>query len=560
MLNDNDRAQQQYKTFREHTASVKEDWKNCNQGNTVTDQSETTGQYSRENPGDEAGWVFCVAGEEPAPVDNLPASTNREVVAHEYQKKNAMPARPSARAFGAYGQAVPGAGRPEGIMPIREQGGDVDPQFLAKTLVNTAINNDETKIKSVTGSNTPHGMPGIIVQAANQDSYELFWVPAGHMLVADHGKGGLSTKVYSVDYDGWHEYDKPASLDSLVRVVGVTNAATDTYIPALEFGQPSQDSDTHTGHGAASFYAGTVVAYMSSEVGGPIHPGYTDGSDKHLIATGPNGEKVTVAHVATDAYFYKDAVRDGALDFATDYPSGVSTSGDTFSEVKLGWSASADKWKWYAAIDSQESSVLARVRWDYQYSRDESEAEIITYNNDTGEITDAGTVIWIDTIQSAQIQFETAGDETLFEVKKVQDDFARDGTIRDLYRVTHCRKDGGSTITHMQVTDRTVGLHGRLLSYPPEAILPPWNNPAGYIGTTINGMEQANFCTARIAKQWDLDGPEDYKYLELSDLGRGWPFYFRPVKPTMHNPSTLVYFSGELLGDEPIASYKLKNE
>lgn len=211
----------------------------------------------------------------------------------------------------------------------------------------------------------------------------------------------------------------------------------------------------------------------------------------------------------------------------------------------------------FIPISSTEQTKYARIRWDFDEIGDYSEGQILQYDSDEDSFSATETLIWIDYIRSRTTRFETAGDQTIFAIKKIKDGVDRKNETRPLYEAVRCVRDEGLEITHLQTTTKTtISITGKILSSA--TLYPPWDDPVTTkIQTTIGLSTQDNIMLTRIQTEWDLTGGENYAYLEISDFSRGMPFYFRPIRPIMVDWENNTWESAELVGGEiPIAEYR----
>ena len=209
--------------------------------------------------------------------------------------------------------------------------------------------------------------------------------------------------------------------------------------------------------------------------------------------------------------------------------------------------------------------TLARIAWNYSFQTDFSEGEIVSYDEETQNYIGTGELVWIDWKESTTVQFETAGNLTIFEISLKQAEHDRGGDIRSLYRAVLCRIDQGMRITHTETRDRVNyvtditddsaptkepgmpfilgnALQVKFLSWELAVGGRPWVSPIGStISTTIGEVEKPNLAIARLALDWDLSTSENYSFLEVMETGRGQPFYFQPINPQMLDKSLNTY-------------------
>lgn len=556
-----------YKIFREHTASIDEDYKGTQKGYLVTDQSDE-GEYTTDLPGD----LACYA----------------------YWAEN-------TRRLGAWAQVFPAKMTASGILPLAGQSLAADTEFAAKSVVLTPASDDHTKVLPVDLETPDTDDLGLVVQCANQDSHELLFFPlaaASKIKVDWLSPGNESTKVYGCDVAGEADLTNVGTTKDLWRV-----ESNVLYLHTLgEFYQASTAN-----HGPLSFQSSafpglvppastvyTVETKLAYDSGTGTWRWYTLLPDPGVIlvdwaSPGNTSSKIygtdvtgaadpanvgttkdlwrvedSVAYFHTLGEFYQATTANhGPLSFQEEgYPT-LSPPEETPYTVETFCAHDGSEWRWYTNIGGGgESTVYARIRWDHDGEIDYSEGEILTYDADTDDYTATGTLIWIDFASSRAIRFETGGNGTIFEVRRTRESVDRVGKVRDLYVVKQCREDAGHEITHFRVTNKsgggTYGALGWIMSdYGDEALNAPWLNEDGAkILTTIGGIDQANRTLCRIPREWDLSQVEDFKFLEISSGGRGLPFLFRPIRPRLDSNTTPVYRSGIEVGGIPIAHYR----
>lgn len=541
-----------FKVFREHTPLVREDNKLTKQGLQVDDQAEN-GKYTYTNTGDEVAWAYWASGQSSNPLSPPEMLHSRVIYPAEYMKKSTFEQATTARQFGSWGQCFAVSPRPEGLFPIRSQDGDIDNQYEGKELVNEESKNHK-KIKNINGCHVPYGHPGTLVQCANQEEHQQLFVPSGGILSVDHQKGGFSSKVFDVDMDGWIESEKPAALDSLLRLATQKIGSEEAKTVGINLSKSGKDS---TGYSPFMAKAGAknIIALGSVEKGGPFHPGH-DSLDKHKIAEIFDGDVTQPLHISTDALFYMDYNRDGKFDFEVGFCPILQEPAEIefFAPVHVKFQESTQKWKPYVAMSTTTGALtIARVAWNYTQTGDMSEGEIVEYNSETDTYTGTKEKIWLDFEKSHGCVFETAGTNTIFRLKLIKQGFARSGEARNLYRVTHCIEDKGKYISHFGTISRDPFLVGRLLSY--NNFEPIWTDPVtARIMTTIDVLEKENIFRARIPREWSF-ATENFNFLEVSGLPKGTKSLFRPIRPILDDPDAKRYRSFEKIGENTIAYY-----
>lgn len=183
-----ERQEDYYKNYREHTTGVDNDFKNIQQGFCTTAQSDTTGDYTREASGDEQGWVYV----------HYSGTARHEI--------------------GSWAQAVPAFHRASDgkIIPILNKSLAVDTDFAAKT---SATSGNDYSLVRISGDDA-NGTPGILTQCLNDDSYELIFFPIGDARIrVDHLSGtNKSSKVFDIDATGNIDFTNVGTLQEIFRV------------------------------------------------------------------------------------------------------------------------------------------------------------------------------------------------------------------------------------------------------------------------------------------------------------------------------------------------------
>jgi len=204
------------------------------------------------------------------------------------------------------------------------------------------------------------------------------------------------------------------------------------------------------------------------------------------------------------------------------------------------------------------SVTYARIRWDADFDGDVSEGELVSFDEETEQWIATETIVWIRAKSAKAVKFNTAGDGTIFEVRKWLDTFSRKETVRPLYYVSRCVEDGGDRITHFKTVRKKndlTELQGELLS--DARFDPPWDNSAtARIPTTIAGSAKENIFSVELPKKWDITGPEQWQYLEIDRVDFGFPNRFRPIRPMRNHPIDPVWRSAVTTADVSIADYR----
>lgn len=376
------------------------------------------------------------------------------------------------------------------ILPVKTQGLGGDASFISKELVLTPTIDDFEKVRAIDGVIPDTGTYGYVTQGCSQDAFELIFTP-------------LAASVLKVD----HTANSPEASSRVYDVL----------------------------------------------LGGATDPSNI-GSFRDVLYVKSNKLKIW-----TQADFYDSVnpTHDGQLKIdATNYPTLVPPEETPFIvETKMAFDGS--KWRWYTRIGGGggATTILARVRWEWNENNNEdySEAEAVTYDATTGYYTQTGTLYWIDAKLSKGVQFESAGDGTVFEIKKIATDFVRKNITRDLARIVLCVDDRGKTISHARKISQGSYLY---CDFHNDLNGKPWTNVSNAeIKTTIGTTYLKNSSTVRIPRDWQMFGG-GYNWTEINDVARGLPFGFRPVSPQLKSRIEGLWESTEIFNGETIGQYK----
>lgn len=174
-----DSGNQPYKVFREHTiktgsTQIDADQKNTKQGFTITDQSDTTGEYTVEKPGSEEGWGYTAA------------------------------ATGERNGLGAYSQVHPAILKTSDskVYPIVDKTLAIDTEFAEKSQDSTATS-DATKVR--VAEDTSDGVVGLVVNCLSDKGHQqiFFQGGAGMSYIIDLGDGTGKLAAYDPDTDTW---------------------------------------------------------------------------------------------------------------------------------------------------------------------------------------------------------------------------------------------------------------------------------------------------------------------------------------------------------------------
>lgn len=551
-----------FQVFREHTATIPLLYKATKKGLLVTDQSTSDSQYTVAAKGDQVGWVYWAE---------------------------------DTRAIGAWGQIIPcvAVDALGTIRAVLGQALGADTFLNTKEVVLSPASNDHTKVMSVTGALPASGELGFVVQGTEENSFEQLWFPAASsVLKCDNvSPTTYSSFVYGVVLPGggvdlanigkfddvWfvesnlicNDVDAYFRLDAVnkgpLKFLGTAYPSlapppSTPYVVETKLAFDGSEWRWYTEVGGDALKCDNLSPRtFSSSVFGVVLPGGT--ADPANIGKLDDAFFVESNElcVDTDATFRQSALKKGPLKFqTTSYPT-LEPPEETPYTVETKCSFDGANWRWFTQIGGGgESTIYAKILWNFDVLGDLSEGETMLYDGDTDIYTATGTLIWIDYNKSRQVRFETAGNLAIFEIKLVTADFDRRGTVRDLYRARFCALDSGYTVTHLDTEFKLgdMGLLGFVLS--DDLALPPWETPEfARVKTTIGPDEKNNKMLARLPGDWDIEGPEDFRFLEVSDFSRGMPDYFRPVRPVLADNDDPIYASAELLGGEvSIATYR----
>lgn len=265
-------------------------------------------------------------------------------------------------------------------------------------------------------------------------------------------------------------------------------------------------------------------------------------------------------NIKTEAKFNDGATKKGPINFETSsYPAMVVPSSPANYETKIVFDTGTQKWRGYTIAEASSVSIYyARIRWNYTDATDLSEGELMNYVSGVG-FSVTGTKIWIDIELSLQVQFWTAGDDTIFIVRKIKNDLDRGGDVRHLYYAFFCFQDRGSEITHLQTETKLTTekkLEGKLLSANLDPA--PWDNPAlAEIKTTIATIALVNQVVGRIPDEWITNTIKNWSFVEMSNFSRGQELWFRPIRPILDDKTNSYYRSAqEFVGTGTIAEYE----
>jgi len=222
-------------------------------------------------------------------------------------------------------------------------------------------------------------------------------------------------------------------------------------------------------------------------------------------------------------------------------------------------------------IGSVKETFFAKIAWNFDDNgNDTSEAELLTKNDD-GTWTPRAQAVYISWYDS-NIRFDTAGDDTIFEIEKIKSSVSRltdEGVfVRDLYRVIRCVEDSGTKITYFYTLKQN-SINNEVTGWCVDGDIDNfWTdiyensiNAESYIKTTffnnIENVTRINKIKGYIPMDWDLTGEEDFQYLEKSGLMAS-KFVFVPFLPVLKDKTNKIWESLHTNGAVSIATYKRK--
>lgn len=211
----------------------------------------------------------------------------------------------------------------------------------------------------------------------------------------------------------------------------------------------------------------------------------------------------------------------------------------------------------------------ARISWFLDNTgADFSEAEVVK-NNGTSWVA-TGELVWISFDDSKGISFQTAGDDTIFEIEKIKSNVTRVATTRDLYRAIACAQEGGDSkrITHLVKIAKFSGTTSTMVVRMATSQLVSdkvWidietygDTSSVYLKTTIGGSGKFNQIRSVVPNEWDLSGSEDFLYMERSGYNVCLPFLISPINPVLNSGKVWDSLEKKIDGTTTIAVYRKK--
>lgn len=205
----------------------------------------------------------------------------------------------------------------------------------------------------------PAGSIGIVLAAQEEsEQLELFISPQTQAALIAPWRGGAyehGTIVYDLDEKGALDPIKNGRIQHHLRVTH----AEGEWQPSINM---SATGKSPGGHGLCwwaaagddkSVVAGAaakgIAAWLSVEMGGPLHPGHPT-KDKHRAGTNADGEPTQPVHVNIDALFYQDELRDGPKEHGPDYPDVEPTDWPHLTHVYEGFDKRRGRWRRWTSV------------------------------------------------------------------------------------------------------------------------------------------------------------------------------------------------------------------
>jgi len=148
--------------------------------------------------------------------------------------------------LGSWGQIFSSIKRETGLHPLSNSYGTFDNQDF-QPLQDVTEEKDKAEgfleYRSALPHQTPHGIPGLLVQTINPDEYQYLFYPLMTPLYIDGENGKRSTRVCELDKKNYPKYDEAAGLHAALRVKQLPGGA---FVPCLNFGESPDEG----GYGA----------------------------------------------------------------------------------------------------------------------------------------------------------------------------------------------------------------------------------------------------------------------------------------------------------------------
>jgi len=543
-----DHARKGFKIFRDETIDIKDDRKAINHGFKTTEQDDAEGFYTFVDGGGEAGWGYWKkegTGKEITPKEN-----SRIGNTYSYMKELTT-TNQEEHLEGIWAQSIPAVVCPTGIVPIEE---DHTANMKIKEIDDAPEERTNETVQTITGYNPPFGMPGIVVTSTMQDKECQYFVPTGGILSSDNEFGGLSTRIVDTKEDGY--INDIATLDGIIEI---KRNEEDIPIAAIKGTKAKKD---HAGWGAITLKTEETehLSYLSSERGGPLCGGAE--IDKHNISEG-----ITPAHISTDALFYMDQQKDGALKFESFLSPAVTPPAEPeyYLPAYCVYSGSSGKWRWVVPMTTAESSeLIARIAWNFINGEDRSVAQTVFWDEVEEKYLpiegEDKKIVWIDYGKSMGVTFGSAGDNTIFKLSLIKKEVTRGGITRDLYRAIHCIYD---LSLNVDLAEKKEVFRNLLLCYMASSDASSFWDFDRRLRTTIDNVEIENVFVVTMPAEW-LPWDEDInQWLEIMTWCEGLQSYYRPIRPALKNNSlSYDYESLEKNTDSEtsISSYRKRRE
>lgn len=570
----NDQTKNGYLVFRDHERTVQVDFRGINNGMRIEETSEI-GEITPTEVTEWAGWFFWAANPEltdapisggSTPADNTQPDpgvegTSRFVGESEGSAsgEGAQFVTESPRATGSWMQCTACVMTDIGLLPINSKSGEPDIRYQAKQPILEPTTEDDFNLFRPLSQKVPSpGSTGILLQCANQDSYELvfFEINDNGGLIVDHkSDGGFSTNVFAVNPDGTIDTANKhaAALDSIFHVVRDQDNAK---VVALN-GTKSGKDTTGFLPVLMKFDGVEKGGYLTQEKGGPLHVGTN--ADRRVLGQNKDGLFWGGVHLDTNASWFFSADKNGRLEFTGEnFPQDIEEL-ENVVESKIVFDQQRNTFRIITDVAQDASIAEGVVCWNVVNGEDFSEGQLILPPAPEGVPADP-IAIWIDYNLSRAVTFKTAGDGCIFELKFIGE-ASRNGDPRPLYRVLRCKQDLGREISHFERNIESGGFNYFFVS-DDDVNVDPWTTIESRITTSIIGTPKLNVLPVDVTDTY-LRSEENYNWLSLANVDRGLDFMGAPICPTPLPGFGVEHFKMESLervGGESIATYEINKQ
>ncbi|MGE0431121.1 MAG: hypothetical protein AB7K09_15305 [Planctomycetota bacterium] len=350
MTRPDDHVHHGYELLRDHRGELPAAQRNVTGGARVTDDG---ADYELTDAGDKINAAWWKAAE------RADANGANDARLHSESEP---------RGLGAWSFAWPAGTHDGELRPRHDAAGKLDARFEPMR---------DGEFAPASGRPLPDGVPGILVAGTHEAAQENIFFPqfelVAHHLADDAPR--FSSPVHDV-VPGTHELDREhaGGLHAHLRVAKLPTGSPlglqGDDVPAWNLGRSGGDA---TGYGAwvnsgtppgkASANQPTITgprapevlgALASHEAFGPLHPGTI--GDQHTLGTSADGRTWNSGHLWTNAYFFRDVVKDGPLDFedgpyrnGRDLPVPVKVHLVYDTDVTHPWldGPRVGRWRWY---------------------------------------------------------------------------------------------------------------------------------------------------------------------------------------------------------------------